>query len=362
MTTAHGRFRATRRFGSLDGLRALAVLAVVWHHSPSRTGFAGWPASWRGYLGVDVFFVVSGFLITTLLLREREQRGRVRVGGFLARRALRLFPLWYAVLVGHWLVLTWLLPDAPITRPFLRDLPYYATYTSNWIHAGTYLILSWSLAAEEQFYVTWAPAVALLGRRAAWVAAVVLGLSALTAFGAFDAVLAGLLGDDFARLDMVQATFAPVALGCLGGLALHGERGFARVHATLGGRYAAPLAALAFLACASLPFDEPPRAGRLLIQVAAAALVLACVVREDHGLARLLRWRPLARVGVVSYGIYLLHIVTLQAVRAWAPSVGLPRGAMFWTNAVASWLAAEVSYRALEAPFLRLRERFRGPP
>ena len=361
--TAHAAFLARRRFGSLDGLRGLAVLAVVWHHSPAGRGFGGWPATWRGYLGVDLFFVLSGFLITTLLLRERDATGRIALGRFVARRTLRLFPLYYALLGGLALFFAFVRPDAAVAEPFFQDLPWYATYTSNWIHAGTFLVLTWSLAAEEQFYLTWAPLVRWLGDGARWVALAALAVGLAATFGLLDAWLAEVLGTRFRELDMVQATFDPIALGCLAAWLLHRPRAFARTSRLLGHRAAAPLAAMAVLAAASLPTSEPLAAPRPLVQALLTVLVLACVVREDHGLARLLRCAPLARVGVVSYGVYLLHVVTLQGMRPLVEAIGLAAGpALFVGNALVAWGAAELSYRWWETPFLRWKERLRGAP
>jgi peptidoglycan/LPS O-acetylase OafA/YrhL len=92
---AFARFRKTGYFPSLDGLRCLAIVPVVWHHSTPYpyAGLLG-----RGPLGVDLFFAISGFLITTLLLRERDQAAGVSVRRFYVRRAARIFPLYYAVL------------------------------------------------------------------------------------------------------------------------------------------------------------------------------------------------------------------------------------------------------------------------
>ena len=99
MNDAFGSYRAIKYFGSLNGLRCACILAVIWH----RTAGAGRDALLlsRGYLGVSLFFVISGFLITTLMLREREAYGQISVGAFLARRALRIFPLYYLVLSGN---------------------------------------------------------------------------------------------------------------------------------------------------------------------------------------------------------------------------------------------------------------------
>src|SRR5678816_1344035 len=98
MAGAGSRYRAylgLERFPSLDGLRALSIVPVIWHHSTPRQleGVLG-----KGPLGVHLFFAISGFLITTLLLRERRATGAISIAGFYARRSLRIFPLYYAVL------------------------------------------------------------------------------------------------------------------------------------------------------------------------------------------------------------------------------------------------------------------------
>src|ERR1700733_8095947 len=92
------RFAAMRRFAALDGLRALSVIAVVWHHTSGTPGPA---ISAKGYLGVDFFFAISGFLITTLLVREHAATKTISLRKFYARRALRIFPLYYATLAVY---------------------------------------------------------------------------------------------------------------------------------------------------------------------------------------------------------------------------------------------------------------------
>lgn len=353
----HGRYRTTRVFGSLDGLRGLAVMAVVWHHT--HGGFEGLPASHRGYLGVDVFFVLSGFLITTLLLREREEHGRIALGHFYARRTLRIFPLYYGLLAALALFFA-LQPEAAMAEPFFEDLPWYATYTSNWIHGQTFLALTWSLAAEEQFYLTWAPAVRFLGTGALWTVAAILVIGFATSLGALDPLLRDLFGPRFHALEMVQATFNGIALGVLAGWLLHGPRGHAFAARLLGARLAAPAAAMALAVTANLAPGEPMGWPRPLFQVVAAALVVACVVRPDHGLARPLDWRPLARIGVVSYGIYLLHMPVKQGALELVLLLDAPfPGDLFVVTALLTIAAAEVSYRFYERPFLAWKKRFR---
>src|SRR5215831_11452940 len=96
LSVEHRAFLEVRRFGSLDGLRAISILAVIWSHGPGQT--AKWELARSGRLGVDLFFAISGFLITTLLLREQSASGGISLRQFYARRALRIFPLYYAVL------------------------------------------------------------------------------------------------------------------------------------------------------------------------------------------------------------------------------------------------------------------------
>ncbi len=359
MAPSFATYAATARFGSFDGLRALAAVAVVWHHSPAARGELPWAALQRGYLGVDLFFVLSGFLITTLLLRERARHGRIDVVRFLLRRLLRLAPLYYAVLAGAALVFG-LDPSLRFAAPFFRDLPWHATFTSNWVHTSPPFVITWSLAAEEQFYIVWALALRCASRGALALAGAVVAVGGLVTHGALDGALRALLGPDFRSLDMVQATFTPLALGALAAALLQSAAGFGAAARGLGSRVAAPLALAVAVALASAPEAEPLRFVRPFVQLALTALVTACALREDNGLAPLLRARPLVRLGTVSYGVYLLHVLTLQATRplglqaAFAPGI-----AVFALNLAAAWAAAELAFRWIERPCNRWRERLR---
>src|SRR3546814_6270958 len=138
-------------FPALDGLRAVAVLAVMVFHA--MTGFAT-----GGFLGVDVFFVLSGYLITCLLLVEHHGAGRIAISAFYLRRALRLYPALLLMLAVYLLAAPWLFPEASVSS-HARDALLAGTYLSDYSYAffkePFYLKHTWSLAAEEHFYLLW---------------------------------------------------------------------------------------------------------------------------------------------------------------------------------------------------------------
>src|SRR4051812_43977390 len=115
---AHQTFLGTRSFGSLDGVRGLCILAVLWHHSGPASGI---PLSQRGFLGVDMFFVLSGFLIVTLLLRERDRTGRISLRKFYARRTLRIFPIYYLLIFGLLFLYLVFRPESAGAKSYFAD-------------------------------------------------------------------------------------------------------------------------------------------------------------------------------------------------------------------------------------------------
>ena len=354
----HDHYLRLARFGSLDGLRCLAVLPVVWHHATPRppSGLLG-----RGPLGVDLFFAISGFLITTLLLRERRDHGAVSAGRFYARRALRIFPAYYLVL-GLTALRTWLwMPDSPTRDHFLHNLPYWATYTSNWfidfgVGYPVVFAFGWSLATEEQFYAVW-PWLAKAPRG-------VLPVAALVLLAADQGVELGVLGASWPELArrMVASIASPICMGALLACALDDELGFTRLRHLLGWRVSAP-AALVVLAAVVVDGRVP----LVLVQLAMTLLVGACVVRADHGLRGLLELRPVRFVGTISYALYLVHVAAITAVKllahALAPSLADNAPFVFVTGGLA--LAVPLAYalhRFVDVPLQPLRARLRAAP
>lgn len=349
----HAAFLGADRFPSLDGLRCLAILPVIWHHSTPRPlqGFLG-----RGPLGVHLFFAVSGFLITTLLVREKCRTGTLSLSRFYARRSLRIFPLYYAVLALYTLRALWLLPPSPMREHFLHNLPYFATYTANvlvdfGVPHPVIFGFAWSLSTEEQFYLLWPP-VLRLARTTAAAAVVATGLLVLD-LAAERGALGSFLGSGL-LLRTVTSISAPICLGSLLALALSNRAGYGRLEPVLGSRASAPglLALLALL----VVWDAAPL---LLVHLAMVALVGSVCMRADHGLHGLLGARPLVHVGTISYGMYLLHVAVITAVK-WALPEGARTAGLVFVAAVPLTIAlATLSYRYCERPLLSLRARLR---
>jgi len=162
-STAYDQFRGVRFFGSLDGLRAASILGVIWFHTWYGTTYFDAlqriPVLREGFFGVDVFFAISGFLITTLLLREREKDGKISLRDFYVRRGLRIWPLYYAML-GLYVVLVLLVEHhTDRGRAFFHFLPSYLTYTYTWFGPGSGqpgAIFNFALLASELSDLGWA--------------------------------------------------------------------------------------------------------------------------------------------------------------------------------------------------------------
>ncbi|MFZ2736732.1 MAG: acyltransferase [Burkholderiaceae bacterium] len=339
----HADFLAQKHFGSLDGLRAFSVIAVIWHHTAPQM-FANTPLSWVGSQGVTLFFAISGFLITTLLLRERERMGRIDLKAFYWRRTLRIFPLYYAVLLLY-IALVWLLERKTVVgQEFFNNLKYFASYSSNLfveIKPRVIFYFSWSLAAEEQFYLVWPPLLVLLRRTGAalWF------MTTLALVLIVDEMWTGF-------------TLSPIALAIVAGsllaLCLHIRSGFERLRLLLAWR-AAPLLWMLLLGLALSASSMPS----FVIHLLCVALVGACVVREDHWLAPVLQNSMLSYIGSISYGIYLLHLLSANLVKnllSWAqfPTQGW---LAFPLTVGISILLAGLSFRFYESKFLRLKQR-----
>ena len=344
------------RIGGLDGVRALAVVAVLVFHAS-----AAWAPG--GFAGVDVFFVVSGFLITTLLLREQETTGRLNLPAFYVRRARRLLPA--AVVVVIVAGLAALAVGGDILVGLLASLFGIATLTQNWVmlaagndyfaQAGTGLFDNfWSLAIEEQFYLVW-PAVLALGFRSGrsprqgWIglavavsvavplAMVVAGYGAAAYLSTFGHLF-GLLIGVWLAVALIRRTPSATTVTRIVGTTL---------------------IAVGLLAFGAVSFSDLGAAVErqtltsLAGAAAGAALVVGCVLTTTPR-PHLLDAGALGWLGRRSYGVYLWHlplIVLADAALPALPDLGRLPGRLL--AVVLSVGLAALSYRYLEEPIRR---------
>jgi peptidoglycan/LPS O-acetylase OafA/YrhL len=331
------------RFGSLDGLRALAILSVVAFHS--GRGLLGMQPA----VGVSVFFVISGFLITTLLLRERGRTGDIDLRAFYARRSLRIFPLYYTMLALYTAVVL-LKEHGSYRADFLHNLPYFASYTSNWFvrldKDRVIFYFAWSLATEEQFYLLWPSVEKFLGSHQRPVL-----LAGALALVQPWVLLTGTEAVSFGR--HMLASIAPSI--CLGVVLAHGLDASQAVRRFFARRWLSPVFLAVFLGTLCV-FDHTS----VVVSLAITGLVGACVATEDHALAPVLAWRPMVSIGRVSYGIYMMHMLVTNAVEHALPR--LPFLVRFPLIATATWAVAWTSFHFYESRFLRLKTRFDRSP
>jgi len=354
----------------LDALRFFAFLLVFLHHGfPHDAAFytamrvptfaarllAGMGA--MGAFGVDVFFVLSSYLITELLLREKEVCGAVDLRAFYIRRILRIWPLYFAF-IGLAVAMQWFVPGQHVG--WGAGLSFLLLSGNWWLFfkgfPSSVIFPLWSVSIEEQFYLSWPAVVRRVSQRGMLIAAVAMLVVASAArfyLGMHHAWESQVWCNTFARLD-------PIALGILVALLLRGEipkiGWLARVALFVGG-----------LACLGLAGNywtikgDPVSLSSLLLgypvmALGSVALLLAVLSRNSP-----VRGGPLVYLGRISYGLYVFHILglmisdyTVHDQTAW-----FGRYLLRVSVALAATIAmASVSYYGLESPFLRLKQKF----
>ncbi|WP_255523440.1 acyltransferase [Acidovorax sp. IB03] len=353
-----------RYWPALDGLRGLAVLAVMLFHAqvPQVVG---------GFAGVDIFFVLSGFLITSQLMQELHQSGHIRWGRFFMRRLLRLQPALLLLLLTY--ILGWIAgwipgPGSTVTR----DVSIVLLAMTHWARAldwypPDYLGHAWSLGIEEQFYLLWALLLAAMGRYATrrW------SVLALALAG----TLAGMLwmlwlhtaGAKPVRLYNGLDTRAMALLcGCALASWLHTRRPERLDNVPLPSHlvshsravsYTGMMAlALLLLGMSSLEWHNSLMFpwGYMAIAVTATLLVWSLVLAPSGLCSAILAWPPLVAVGKISYGLYLWHYPLFRVAEAKALEADIP---VAYAMGLASGLAAMAAWVSFVAVELPLRKR-----
>jgi peptidoglycan/LPS O-acetylase OafA/YrhL len=372
---------------ALDGIRAFAILAVMGLH-----------ASWRyhslvlgGYLGVDAFFVLSGFLITTLLLREFGNAGRVSFRNFYARRGLRLLPLLFVMAaIGIYMNIT--MAPGNNGRPTRQGITAALFYYANWFHIGNaglgFLASTWSLAIEEQFYLIW-PLLLIGMIRLGWkhrtLFAVALGGAAASALWRLHLVLAHPAAPNFIdfylrftlrgnrkSLAVVENSIGDrvyfgsdtradmILVGCALAIFLvwkGPQLSESVIRALRYGAFVAAAIAMTFiLKVHYMPTNWMWQWGCVVFELSIVCIIAAVMTSPRAPMARFLSWRPFVWIGRRAYGLYLIHALVFSLTTRDVIDFG-----DFWTLMVQLAIvfpAAAFSFRFIETPALKFKDRF----
>jgi peptidoglycan/LPS O-acetylase OafA/YrhL len=349
-------FKAGAYFDALDGLRAISILLVLLHHVPrfSAPHFLN-TLQENGRYGVAFFFVISGFLIGTLLLREQEKNGRIDLWKFYGRRALRLLPLYYAALLLQAVMVFVLRQYTPENQAlFAEKLPSYVFYYSNWLATATQgpFFQAWSLAVEEQFYLAFGLLLFFARSRTvilATLAALLVKFFVYEAYGAVDA------GSTLWRV--VFSYREPVLFGVLAAFALNRRRGFELFQRGLDSTPVITFLGLATAGwlCLHLMRHESFWDAQLLYLL----MTLTVIGLAIRPATAFVNNRFMMHIGKISYGIYLLHMFVIATVKK-LPGGEWPAFCFLLSTAMVI-IVASLVYKFFEQPIIAFYKRRLSP-
>lgn len=355
------RFRLGHR-PALDGLRAIAVLVVIMFHLNSN-------ALPGGYLGVDIFFVLSGFLITSLLLEEWQTTGSLNVGRFYWRRVVRLMPALFLVVGACWTYAYAFCTEEEQLQHIVHAGKMVLAFQTDWFFAHnmdflSYFAHTWSLSVEGQFYLIWPLVLGfMLWRKAgprAMALTMLLGILSCNLYRTLqiDPEATNVFPRLYPKLELRGDSFLTGALvAVLAGYNLLPQS--ARFRSWLRGMAQASAVVLGILL-----YDGPswqtqmyPMFHGLFLVVAAmvGVLLLALLYEPSHLVSEVLESTFLTWIGKLSYGLYLWHFPMLMLLPATTLKVPAP---LVWkVQILATFAVATVSYYAIERPLLSWRRK-----
>jgi peptidoglycan/LPS O-acetylase OafA/YrhL len=341
-----------KRFQQLDAVRGLAVLAVFVHNTDIYPSLHLGLIVTNGWMGVDLFFVLSGFLITGILVDTKGSEGFFK--NFYTRRCLRIWPLYYSALLFMFLIVPFLHPSEAQSVFGARSSPWWAfpLFLQNFlipipIAATGLLGVTWSLAVEEHFYLLWPLVVRFCSE--SLLRGIALGVIGLSPVLRFHLALHGvnIYSNTFCRLDGLMA-------GALLALIVRSRRFEpARYEAT---------AWVTFFVAASLALAIDTFHARWIVfsfvALASVAFVYLALFSKQRWFQALMTNRFLIYTGTVSYGIYLLEKIPLDAVREF--HLGKYALLTFLMTTASTYALAALSWNLIEKPFLNLKRFFGG--
>src|SRR5215217_1611684 len=355
----------------LDVLRFVAFLGVFMHHALPRdaglyirNGLSPAATQWlltakeAGAFGLDLFFALSAYLITELLLREHANRGTFSVSAFYIRRALRIWPLYFTFIAFTILIVPTIFPKENFGLIYIIS---FLLFAGNWACAANGIPFSvagplWSISVEEQFYIGWPLLLRFFGVNRIKQLAVTLLLVALLTrivLAAYEIKHPAVWCNTLARLD-------PIALGALLAFTLHGRA--PKIHNILRVVLGAVALASWWLIARYLGQDGRSSVATYAISGLASVVLLVAVIKSEVPLLRVPPFSWLVYLGRISYGLYVFHLFALAMMMnvLFVPLLGIPLS--FPLRVLSSFLLtvglAATSYSWLEQPFLKLKERF----
>jgi peptidoglycan/LPS O-acetylase OafA/YrhL len=354
------------RWPALDGLRALAVVLVMFNHLDLSGIFGG------GSIGVDIFFVLSGFLITTLLIGEFEKTDRINFGAFYARRALRLLPALAAVIVVAVLLVTLVHELHLFKSETLTTLPFVIFFVGNWARVFDFNALgvlahTWSLGIEEQFYLVWPLLFVLLAarRRRELVALVLTGIAGLVMVYRF--VLLSMGQHPWSLYFRTDTHCDGLLIGCALAFWLASGKMASPVVERLF-RWATVPALLIILFISELIDNNDPKQFHFMVAyglgvsvLCSAVLIANQVTSPLPELASILKAPIVVWIGRRSYGLYLWHFLIYRSVGSFFREhhpTNTDRITELALKVGISFIVAAISYKVIEMPALRLKRRF----
>jgi peptidoglycan/LPS O-acetylase OafA/YrhL len=334
-------YQRQRYFPVLDGVRALSIFGVVSFHASERFRWL------NGHQGVTFFFVLSGYLITTLLLREEQARGQVSVAGFYIRRTFRILPLYYLTLAIYCLLLLGLKIQPDRVEFFRYALPYYAFYFPEYIHlnGGGPFSHSWSLGIEEKFYAVWP----------------LLGFALFRGWRGRPALLVALIGIILTLPHWLDWTkfvrpYIPIMVGCVMALLLHRREIFDKLR-PLG---SAP--GLCLSVAGGVILLDGTQSSVFVALGCALAITSLLLAPAHHALTtRFMEYSAVVFVGRRAYEIYLFHQAVLNAVKPMV-TVADPLRAIVLCGLgfAATVLVGSIAHSAVGRPMTQLGRRIAG--
>lgn len=348
----------TGRILGLDGIRAYAVITVVilhlqlfihWYYESSPLYSLIWH-------GVEIFFVLSGFLITHLLVKERKQFGNIDLKKFWVRRALRIFPLFYlfifsVVLIGFFFN----------TNTSLKQILISAIYGFNFVPRSEYNIMlghTWSLAVEEHFYLLWPPVILLMLKKTISLEKILaililffIGLELVNNHMIFEAEI----GSEYFVERWTTSAAVFLLAGCIGGILIHTKIWKYTFETS---RFSILLTILFFSGFfVDFWFTGPPIIVRDLRIIGILAGILWVVANQDSLLVRAMEWAPIRYIGQVSYGIYIWQGFYLATGPYRAVGQEWPLSDS-WLGVLCLCITVPISYHLYEKIFLNMKKKF----